>query len=133
MKLHHQSAPITLIGIHVKSFPNGIKEAFDLLMHSFGIERAYYGVSWMDDNDQVQYYAMAEETIPGEASQPDFEKLTIEKGDYHVEVIHNWMSKTDSIKEVFHKMTKAIRPDKNHPCIEWYKSDEEMFCMVKAV
>lgn len=101
-------------------------------MQTFGSNRDYYGVSWMNERDNVVYYAMAGELFPGEAKQYNYEQLTIPKGDYKTEAVHNWLSKTDCIKDVFHRLTANNKPNENHPCIEWYKSDEEMQCMVRV-
>src|SRR3982750_1471941 len=123
MQLYKQAEDIPVIGLQVMTFPNGIKEAFGSLMKTLGSGRDYYGVSWMDERDQVKYYAMAKEMFPGEGKRYNYESLTIEKGDYSTEALHNWMSKTDCIKDVFHNLMANKKPDKNHPCIEWYQSD----------
>jgi predicted transcriptional regulator YdeE len=132
MELYQQAEDINVIGIHVTTFPNGIKEAFGSLMKTLGNDRAYYGISWMDENNNVQYYAMAKEVFPDEGKQYNYELLTIEKGEYQSETLHNWMSKTDSIKDIFHNLMANNKPSNCHPCIEWYKSDEEMLCMIKT-
>src|SRR3954454_3148862 len=121
MKQYELTEDLTLIGVHVTTFPNGIKEAFENLMKTLGSDRAYYGVSWMDENDSVKYYAMAREFFPGEAKLWNYESLMIEKGEYQTEVVHDWLSKTDCIKDVFHNLMGNNKPGKNHPCIEWYK------------
>lgn len=131
MNSYTQAEDLTVIGIQVKTFPLGIKEAFGSLMKTLGADRAYYGLSWMDDNDNIIYYAMTPERFAGEGKQHYYEALTIEKGEYRTETIHNWMSKTDGIKDVFHRLMGSDRPDKNLPCIEWYRSDEEILCMIR--
>lgn len=131
MEIYKQTETIITIGQQVPTFPNGIKEAFGNLMKTLGNNRAYYGISWMDEDDKVIYYAMAQEAFPGEGRQHNYDILPIEKGEYRGEAIQNWMSKTDSIKDVFHNLMGNIKADKNHPCIEWYMSDDEMVCMVK--
>jgi len=123
---------IVLFGTEVKTFPFGIKKVFDVLYERFGNTRAYYGLSWFSEDDKIIYYAMAPEAFDGEGNQPGFETLIIPKGEYRIETIHDWMGKTDSIKEVFHGLMGESRPDKMNPAIEWYKSDDEMVCMVKA-
>jgi hypothetical protein len=128
-----QKENLTLMGLHVKTFPHGIKDTFDSLMNIFGTNRDYYGVSWMDETNQVIYYAMTLETFMGEAILFSHDTLVIEKGEYVTETIHNWLDKTASIKDVFHRLTNGKRPDKNCPCVEWYKSNEEMVCMVRAL
>lgn len=132
MKLFTLQQDLTLIGIHVKSFPMGIKEAFDGLYTTYGTTRAYYGLSWMNDDNEVEYYAMALQASPGAAQDKHFETITIKKGDYRTETIHGWMSKTGSIKDVFHNLMGENKTSRDNPCIEWYKSDDELVCMVKA-
>jgi hypothetical protein len=56
----------------------------------------------------------------------------IEKGEYLAVTLRDWRKKTDSIKSIFQKMIEDNRVDKRKPCIEWYKNDDEMICMVKA-
>lgn len=133
MELFEQTAAITLTGIRVHDFPNGIKEAFDELAKTFGTSRAFYGLSWMDDEDQVIYYALAEEASAGEGALQHYSTLTLEQGTYLTETVHDWMSKTDSIKDVFGRLLNNQRPGKDRPCVEWYRSHDEMRCMVKAL
>jgi hypothetical protein len=133
MEIYSQPEDITVFGIQVKTFPTGIPEAFDSLMKIFGNSRTYYGLSWFAEDDSIKYYAMVSETIPGEAKQYDYDTLLVRKGKYRTETIYNWLSKVDSIKEVFHGLMPGNRPDKDHPCVEWYKSDDEMLCMVKLL
>ena len=132
MEIYHQQEDMTVFGVQVKTFPNGIKEAFDSLMSTFGNNRSYYGISWLDENDSVQYYAMVPEAFKGETNKYHYEKLIIAKGEYHTETIYNWLSKLDSIKEALHGLMTDKRPDEKNPCLEWYKSDDEMLCMIKA-
>lgn len=133
MQLYHQTEDLIVMGLQVKTFPDGIKEAFGSLMKTFGSNRAYYGVSWMDENDNILYYATAGEVYQDERKHYDYELLRIEKGEYRAEAIYEWRYKTDCIKDVFHKLMGSSKPDKNNPCIEWYKSDEEMLCMIKTI
>ena len=133
MEIYNQPADLVVTGNEVTTFPLGIKEAFGLLMNTFGTDRAYYGISWMDESDHVKYYAMAAESFPGEGKMHHFESLTIEKGDYVSEAVHNWLQNTDCIKDVFHRLMGNDKPGKNRPCIEWYQSDEDMLCMIKAL
>ncbi|HEY5746942.1 MAG TPA: hypothetical protein VIU12_12745 [Chryseolinea sp.] len=123
-----------LFGNRVPNFPVGIKEGFDALIEILpeGLERPYYGVSWMEDG-KVIYYTMAAEKFLGEAKPYDCEmNLTIEKGEYLTVTVRDWMSKTDSIKDVFDELMKDKYVALGAPCVEWYKSDEEMVCMIKS-
>jgi hypothetical protein len=95
-----------------------------------GNKRSYYGISWME-NDSVVYYAAAEQKSDGEARKFNAREFRIEKGNYLREVITDWMPKVASIKDIFDRMMKDPRTDLTKPAIEWYKSDEEMWCMMK--
>jgi hypothetical protein len=129
---YFQDADLILFGIEVKSFPDGIKETFDTLFNVLGNGRSFYGVSWFDESGRIIYYAMALEIFADENKIYKYETLILQKGEYLTITVFDWLSKTSSIKDVFHELMKDSRPDKNYPCIEWYKSDNEMVCMVNA-
>lgn len=132
MTLYSLPADISLIGQHVTTFPNGIKEVFDSILETFGSNRTCYGISWMDENETIQYYAMVNELVKGEGESNLFKTLTIPAGEYKTETVQEWLSKTSSIKDVFHELMGNGQPNENNPCIEWYQSDDVMVCMVKA-
>jgi hypothetical protein len=122
---------VPLIGFRVETFPDRIGEAFDSLMQKFpdGMERSYYGVSYCK-NDAIVYWAMTEEKQKEEAKKYHLSSLTLKKGSYHSVAIPDWRSKTAAIKEVFHNMMEELHSPEGTHCIEWYKSDEEMFCLI---
>jgi hypothetical protein len=131
MEKYIQEEDLTVFGNRVETFPLGIKEAFDSLVKVFGPNRDYYGVSWFAEDGRVIYYSAVSEAFKDEAKKYDHEQLTLPKGEYLTAAIYNWMSKTDCIKDVFHQLMAGTNPTINSPCIEWYKSDDEMLCMVK--
>ena len=55
----------------------------------------------------------------------------MEGGDYLVKTVQNWRQKTKTIKAVFSEMLKDERAHQTKPCIEIYKDDNEMLCLVK--
>ena len=132
MQNYDQQEDLLLLGIKVESFPLGIKEAFESLMRTFGANRSYYGISWCFDASTIEYYATVQEAFTGEAKKFNYKKLTIPKGLYHTATIVDWLGKTDCIKDVFNELTAGSRPTESRPCIEWYKSDHEMLCMIKS-
>lgn len=132
MEKYHLPADLILYAIEVKTFPNHVKDTFDMLYSALGEERPYYGVSWFDDKATIKYFAAVAELTPDEQKQFDYETITIQKGEYVSVTVMDWMSKTDSIKDVFHNLIRGRTPDKHSPCIEWYKSDDEMICMVRS-
>jgi predicted transcriptional regulator YdeE len=133
MEIYNLAHDITVFGLQVKAFPSGIGEAFDELIKKTGDcadARAYYGISEFKDGKML-YYAVAEEKIKGEAEKYDYEKLKIEEGNYLTSTVFDWRKKTECIKDVFYEIIQDPRVNKTKPAIEWYKSDNEMMCMVK--
>lgn len=125
---------ISVFGIHVKTFPAGIAEAFNALMKATGDgagDRSYYGISYCDNGTMV-YKAVAAEKTPGEAEKYSYPETVIEKGKYLIQTLQNWQSQTACIKDIFQEMMKDGNADKTKPCIEWYKNDEEMLCMIRV-
>jgi predicted transcriptional regulator YdeE len=131
MEIYIQQEDIRLYGIHVKTFPVGIKESFDSLMEAFGDSQSYYGISWVAEDGSIQYYASVSVPDYSEANPANYERLLIPKGKYATSTIFDWLSKTESVKDVFQELLGDTCPDKERACIEWYKSDEEMLCMIR--
>ena len=123
---------LSVLGFQVKTFPDGIGEAFDSLMNMVpdGLDRSYYGISYMK-GDEVIYYAAVAENYPGEAEKYNCSRYVIEKGEYVTTTIKDWKKKTHTIKDVFGEMMKENCPDFDRPAIEWYINDSEMLCMIR--
>jgi hypothetical protein len=123
---------IKVMGCQVKTFPLGITEAFDKLYEKVAADnqRSYYGLSHFQDG-HIVYFVATEEQHPGEAKKFAYDEYVVEKGLYLVESLKDWRTKLDSIKDIFDKMMKDDRVDLAKQCIEWYKTDQEMFCMMK--
>lgn len=131
---------IKVFGIQVKTFPNGIGEAFDKLIKILPGEfnRSFYGISFINKSGGMIYIAAAIETFEGEAEKYNCEKYncekyTVEKGTYVTEKITLWRSKTGCINKIFHQLMQEGNADKTKPAIEWDKSEEEMFYMIKSL
>ncbi|CAA9532092.1 MAG: hypothetical protein AVDCRST_MAG96-3633 [uncultured Segetibacter sp.] len=124
---------VKVFGVQVKTFPEGIGEAFDDLLKMLpeGFNRSFYGISEMTEKGFV-YKAVAEEKHDNEANIYNCERSIIEKGEYLVAPVRDWRKKTDSIKYVFQEMMHNSSVDKTRPCIEWYINNDEMWCMVKS-
>jgi len=132
MEIYNLSQDVKVFGFRVASFPDGIGEAFDTLVHMVpgGFNRSYYGISCMNSEGQMIYHAAAHELHEGEAGKYNCTRYTIEKGDYLAVAVHNWRKKTHSIHEIFHSIMQDGRVDKAKPAVEWYKNDQEMACMI---
>ena len=132
MKTIRIDKPLKIFGLQVTTFPEKVGDAFDILSKQIpnGLERSYYGISWIEGS-QIVYYACTEQNQEGEAVKYNAREFTIVEGNYLCEVLQDWMPKTDSIKGIFEKMMNDPRIDTSKPAIEWYKSDEEMWCLIK--
>ena len=121
-----------VFGVRVKTFPNKIGEAFDALRNQIpeGEKRTYYGISWMENNSVV-YYVAVEQKDDDEARKFNGREFTIGNGKYIREIVTDWMPKVGSIKDIFTAMMADPGVDLTKPAIEWYKSDQEMWCMMK--
>ena len=126
---------ILVFGLQVKTFPSGIGEAFDQLIRLLpgGFGRSCYGISFLNNNGTMVYIAAAIEVIDGEAEKYGCERYLIEKGEYLIEPIRNWREKTGLITGVFHAMMSDSGVDRKKPAVEWYKNEEEMWCMLKTI
>ena len=124
---------IPAFGFQVKTFPDGVGEAFDKLiaMVPEGLNRSYYGISYMTSDNKVLYIAAVEEKNSGEAESNNCESYEIEKGKYLTVTVLDGRQKIHCIKDVFHDMMRAKNVDHGKPCVEWYKNDDEMMCMIK--
>jgi predicted transcriptional regulator YdeE len=124
---------LKVFGMYVKTFPEGIGEAFDSLIERMPLDqaRSYFGISQMGCNGDILYYAAAEETYEGEASTYGYDIYLVKQGEYLTVTVKDWRQKTHCIKDVFEAMLDDDRIDKANQCIEWYKNDDEMVCMVK--
>ena len=124
---------IEAFGFQVKTFPKGIGEAFDSLIEMVPerLNRSYYGISYMAPDNKLVYIAAVEEKNKGEAERNKCERFTIEQGKYLAVSVKDWRKKTDTIKDVFHEMMNEKNIDHSKPCVEWYKNDDEMLCMLK--
>jgi hypothetical protein len=122
--------PVNVIGFPVKTFPMGISEAFDKLTEMLGFNRPYYGLSKMSSAG-VMYIAAALKKSVNEKSTFKLEEYTIPKGEYAVRIIKDWKRNLSAIPHVFGDLLKTEGIDDAVPCVEWYKNDDEMLCMVK--
>jgi len=134
MEIFNLTTGLKVFGKQVKTFPNGIKETFDELiaMVPDGMQRSHFGLSYMTPDGKSIYYAASQEKQDGEAEKLNCERFIIEKGEYLTVTIKDWMKKTDSIKNVFGEMMTDCRVDKTKWAVEWYKTDDEMMCMLRT-
>jgi hypothetical protein len=92
MEKHLIPHDLPVFGIQVTHFPEGIGESFDQLikMISGKFDLDYYGISYMDPNGKIVYFATALEKGPGEAKKYNCQRLFIEKGTYLSITVRDW-------------------------------------------
>lgn len=132
MEKYELKNDIRVVCIAASSFPDGIQEAFDALKkRTRDSDGTLYGISQPDRNGVVQYKA-AKEVKEGEAGQDGMETLIIPKGIYLTETIMGWKKRTGEIPDVFQTLLSNENIDKKSFCVEWYKSEEQLVCMVRT-
>jgi len=124
---------IKIICNQAKTFPEGIKEAFDTLQQSLPDceKRTWYGLSSPNEKGVVIYKAAVTELTDEEAEKFGFKPFTITKGIYISKTISDWMKNPQVIGDTFMELLEHpdIAPDGY--CLEWYKNDTDVQCMVR--
>ena len=132
MEIYNLQDDIKVFCATAKSFPEGVQEAFIKLETMLSKEgRTFYGISYKNRLGEIVYKAAVSENYEGESEKYGFETFTIRKGEYLTEKIINWMTNMHAFGETFQKLLSDPRLDTTGYCLEWYKSDEEVDCMVK--
>jgi predicted transcriptional regulator YdeE len=116
-----------------KSFPEGIQEAFDRLEAALPDcdKRTWYGMSSRNEEGVIIYKAAITEQHDGEAAKVGFTPFTIIKGTYITETIFDWMQNTQLMGSAFMKLLEDPRIPHDGYCLEWYKNDNEVMCMIR--
>ncbi len=92
--------------------------------------RTFYGLSRMDGNGGIAYWAAAGEQTPGEGTQLGLPTMNIEKGTYLTKAITNWRGSEHLIGQAFQELMAACNPKPGGYCVEWYQGDDKVICMV---
>jgi predicted transcriptional regulator YdeE len=133
MEIYQLDSDISVICVTAKSFPEGIMEAFKTL-ENLSLEmcdRTFFGISRPDEKGTIIYKAAVKEDHSGEGKSFGLETFTIPQGEYITETIVNWKDNMSAFGDAFDQLLKHPRMDYNYPCIEWYKSETEVMCMIK--
>jgi len=133
MEKYQQKEDIALICLKAKTFPQGIMDAFNKLQESLPncAERTWYGISRPNEQGEIIYKAAVTELSDNESEEAGFESFTVEKGIYLTEEIKNWQQNVQMIGETFNKLLEDPQLDMESSCVEWYKTDKDVLCMVK--
>ncbi|WP_207533422.1 hypothetical protein [Desertivirga arenae] len=124
---------IDLFCIRAKSFPEGIKDAFDTLSNLLtdsSSERIFYGISYPDEKGSIVYKAAVEQKAEEDLDKAELEKFTIPSGIYLTEKIEDFMHNIPAIGDCFMRLLANPEIDR-FPCIEWYNNSKDVICLVK--
>lgn len=130
MELITVANPIEVVGLNVETFPDGIGETFGVLLDHFDTQRSYYGISNCK-NGVMRYVAAAEKRAGDMVHLTEAEYYSIEKGKYLSEAVWDWRKNISDIQDVFYSLMKDPRVKADSTCIEWYKDDRVMWCMIR--
>ncbi len=133
MKNYFLNDDIKIFCVTAKSFPEGIMEAFTTLEKMLPTinGRIFYGISYKNKDGSIGYKAAVAESFEGEGEKYNCETFIITRGEYLTETIMNWRNNIPAIGSAFQMLLSDPRLDNSFPCVEWYKSDVEVMCMVR--
>ncbi|MDB5012075.1 MAG: putative transcription activator [Daejeonella sp.] len=124
---------LTLFYLDVETFPEGIREAFDkldtMVINKEG--RYAYGISYKDDQGKIRYKAAVTQLYESENEKYGCKSLTLKAGNYITITILDWMKRLELIGQTFMQLCENPDFDTSSPCVEWYKSGQELQCMVR--
>jgi hypothetical protein len=111
---------MNLVLYPAKNFPNDVESAFKELDKKIGggPNRVWFGISKGSPNGIVYWAA-------------GLESFLLTKGEYMTETIEDWRNNKQKFMEVFGRLLKYPEMDTNFPCVEWYKGEKEVMCMIK--
>ncbi|HEX7902979.1 MAG TPA: hypothetical protein VF487_03790 [Chitinophagaceae bacterium] len=133
MEIFQLKDDIRVFCITATSFPQGIMEAFEKLEKLLPTRegRTFFGLSQPGGRGTIIYKAAVQEKYNGEGEQYGCETITIQKGTYLTELITGWQKRIPAIGEIFQQLLADPRLDMNSFCVEWYKNETDVLCMVK--
>lgn len=118
-----------------EDFGQDIAQAFVRLAEKAqnnGQQRACYGII-LKENNTMQYRAGFNELFEGEGESLGISTFLIPKGQYCSIHIENWNQKLLEIGPTFDQILKSGKVDTSSPCIEYYQTEKDLYCMVRKL
>jgi len=81
----------------------------------------------------MTYYAGFTELYEGEAREKELPSKVIESGHYLSLLVDDWNQNILHIGPTFDRLLQSGRVDISSPCIEFYRTEKELVCMVKSL
>ena len=126
---------LRIMCVTARSFPDGIQDAFMELEKRAGnaiCDRPFFGLSHPNREGTILYRAGVLVEEEGEAERFGFDLIVLPKGEYLTKMILDWKKKVSLIGQTFQKLIHHPDLDPEAFCIEWYKGENDVLCMVKA-
>lgn len=117
-----------------ENFGKDIADAFVRLAEKLannGQKRECYGIV-LNDNSGMSYYAGMTELYAGENKEKSIYLMTIPAGDYRAIKVENWNQNILHIGPTFDQILTSGQVEANAPCIEYYRTETELLCMIRA-
>lgn len=127
---------ITVFYVDATSFPEGVLDAFERLhaYFPFNASRRFFGLSRMENNREIVYKAAVEILDSAGAVDHPLKTMTIPKGNYIAETVHQFKDKIPQIGETFMKLLAHPSLDPQGYCVEEYlPNDQDVVCMVRIL
>jgi hypothetical protein len=118
-----------------KDFGQDIAQSYVRLAEKIGHsgeKRDCYGLVVKTDKG-IEYRGGFTSLSSTEAKEIAIPSFTIPSGNYFSILIENWNQKLLEIGPTFDQILKSGKVDTSSPCIEFYKTNKELICMVRAL
>lgn len=121
-----------LLVCQAKSFPDGIREAWQTLEGRLGSRRGrkFYGVTEPGERGLV-YFAGVEPLDQGEVDSLGFPVHRIEAGRFARVKLLDWPTRIDQIPRIFEELFETHTPHPSHRALEYYRSQKELHLMMQ--
>jgi predicted transcriptional regulator YdeE len=118
----------------VKTFPQGIPAAFDELSKKLPAagDKTFYGISYNNKAGDIVYKVAVATSVKWDGEKSGYEPYTIPKGEYITEKIADWKTSIPLIGSTFMKLNEQPGVLPHALCVEWYKTNTELLCMVRV-
>lgn len=123
---------IPVMYVTADSFPDGIMAAHHTI-HAImtSPDRVFFGISFPDKNGVIAYKAGVERFSEEEALTLELETYIIRKGNYESVFLKEYYKKPERIAEAFQQLLTSPDLDPKGACVEMYKGEKDVRCMVK--
>lgn len=124
---------INVLCLQALKFPDGIAETHHQLKEMMPKKdgRRFFGLSRPKPDGTIGYVAAAEQLDTSEADILGLQEYTIPEGTYYRITVHSFSNSEGAIQKAFELILQQADIDPNGFCLEWYITNEDVYCMVR--